>query len=185
MFAGPNQTSLMEARRAHAERISPNRLIGTAASALVGAVQAITAIELDLSSVQLAVVGRAPAFVIGWSSATAGGSLLTDRIPAHRLLAISGAMSRLWPPGPLAIGSATARVVAALVNGSRVSHHATTIVSGVLRAKHAAVLLPLVLGHGRRALAPSSVAQPAGTDGSVERDRRRRLTLATPEACRF
>jgi malate/lactate dehydrogenase len=148
VFAGPNQTPVMEAA-ARTLNVPANRLVGTAASALVGAVQAITAIELDLSSVQVAVVGRAPAFVIGWSSATAGGSFLIDRIPAHRLLAISGAMSRLWPPGPLAIGSATARIVASLVHGSRLMHQATTIVSDLLGAKNAAVLLPLVLGHGR------------------------------------
>ena len=95
------------------------------------------------------VVGRPPAFVIGWSSATVGGSLLTTHVGPHRLRAISDSMGRLWPPGPQAIGAATAQIAEALAFGSRRVHQAMTIVDGELGARGVAALLPLELGAGR------------------------------------
>lgn len=150
IFAGPHQVGLMEA--AHAElKIPADRLIGTAASALVSRAAALVALEFNGSAtdVRLAVAGRPPACVIGWSSATAGGSLLTDRVPAHRLLAISDALTRLWPPGPQAIGAATAPVAEALAGRSRRLHHATTVLEGEFGARGVAAMLPLTLGDGR------------------------------------
>jgi malate dehydrogenase len=158
VFAGPNQIWLME--KVHAElKVPADRLVATAASAQVSAVRAMAGLELGLSGVdvELAVAGRPPRFVIGWSSATAGGSLLTDRIPAHRLLAISDSLGRLWPPGPQAIGAATGRVAEALAFGSRRPQHAMAIGDGELGTRGTAVLLPLELGRGRilRRLPPS------------------------------
>lgn len=158
VFAGPNQIWLME--KVHTElKVPADRLVATAASAQVSAVRALAGLELGLSGVDvdLAVAGRPPRFVIGWTSATAGGALLTDRIPAHRLLAISDSLARLWPPGPQAIGAATGRVAEALAFGSRRPQHAMAIGDGELGARGSAVLLPLELGRGRilRRLAPS------------------------------
>jgi malate dehydrogenase len=148
VFAGPAQAGLMEGCVRDAN-VSPRRLVGTAPSAVVGAVKVLAAIELNLSTVELTVTGRPPAFVVGWSAATCAGSLLTDRVPAHRLLAISDAVKRLWPPGPQAIGAATAPVVEALVAGSRRLHPALSVLEGELGLRGSAVMLPLELGHGR------------------------------------
>jgi malate dehydrogenase len=150
VFAGPKQTWLME--RACAElHVPADRLVGAAPSALVGAVRALAGLEVDRSGadVQVAVVGRPPAFVIGWSAATISGSLATERIPAHRLLAISASLARLWPPGPQAIATAAAGVAEALVVGSRRLHQALTITDGELGVRGVAAMLPLELGHGR------------------------------------
>jgi hypothetical protein len=129
--------------------VAAHRLVGSTPGALVSAVRALAAVEMNLSSVDLTMVGRPPAFVVGWSAASAAGSLVTDRVPAHRLLAISNAITKLWPSGPQAIGSATAGIVEALIDGSRRPHPGLTIVDGELGARGRAVLLPLELGRLR------------------------------------
>lgn len=148
VFACPSQTWLME--KCYRElKVSADRLVGTAAGAMIGAVRALAGLELGLASVELTVVGRPPALVIGWSAASVDGSLVSEQVPAHRLLAISHTMTRLWPPRPYAIASVTARVVEGLLNGSRERHPALTVLDGVLGARGSAVLLPLELGRTR------------------------------------
>ena len=148
VFAGASQTWLLEAAQAELG-VPGHRLIGTASSGLVTAVRALSAAEVGHSSVEVTVVGRPPSFVIAWSAATVGGSLVTERAPAHRLLSISNALPRLWPPGPQAIAAATADVIAALVNGSRRLYPATTILDGEFGARHVAAMLTLEFGPGR------------------------------------
>ena len=148
VFAGPNQVWLMEA--SHAElKVPADRMVGTAPSGLVGALRAVTSVELGLNGVEFAVTGRPPEFVVGWSSATFGGMLVTDRIPAHRLVAISQSIRKLWPPAAQAIAAPTAQIVEGLVIGSRKLHQALTILDGEFGARRVAAMLPLRLGHGR------------------------------------
>ena len=135
---------------AHKElHVPAARLVGTAASGLVSAIRAIASAELGETGVELTVAGRPPAFVIGWSAATVGGALLTERVPAHRLLAISQSLRRLWPPGPQTIAAASADVIVALIEGSRRLLPAMTILDGELGARRVAGMLPLELGRGR------------------------------------
>ena len=148
VFAAPGQVALMETC-VQRLGVPAQRLIGTAPAAVAGAVRAMAGLELDLAGVELAVVGRPMAFTIGWSAATSAGLLVTDRVAPHRLLAISQALPRLWPPGPFAIGAATARIVEALLDGSRQLECALTIVDGDLGVRNTAVMLPLRLGHAR------------------------------------
>lgn len=148
VFAGPLQITLMEtvARELH---VPADRLLGTATSAIAASVAALASIEAQFTDINVVVAGRPPALVVGWSSATIAGSLLSDRVPAHRLLAISQALPRLWPPGPEAIAAPTAGVIEALVSGSRRLHHATTILDGEFGLRGVAAMLPLELGNGR------------------------------------
>jgi malate dehydrogenase len=148
VFAAPTQIVLMEtaARELHAPA---DRLIGTAASAVAASVEALASVEAGHTGVNVCVAGRPPGFVIGWSAATLAGSPLADRVPAHRLLAITQSLSRLWPPGPQAIAAPTALIVEALIVGSRRLHHAMTVLEGELGARGVAAMLPLELGNGR------------------------------------
>jgi hypothetical protein len=130
-------------------KISADRLIGTAPSAMASAARAWAGLELGLASVDVAVVGRPPALISAWSAATVNGALLSDRVPAHRLVALSESLTRLWPPGPIAIAASTAPIVEALIGGSRRLHAALTILDGELGARDRAVMLPLELGRGR------------------------------------
>lgn len=148
VFAGPAQAWLME--KAYLElKVPAARLVGSAASAVAAAVGAIAGLETGMAAVDLAVVGRPPGLVVGWSSATSQGIAVTDRVPAHRLAAISQSVPRLWPPKPYALGAATAPIVEALVDGSRRRHHAMTVIDGEFGARGVAVTLPLELGRGR------------------------------------
>jgi malate dehydrogenase len=148
VFAGPNQTWLMET--SHVElKVAADRLVGTAPSGLVAALRAVVSVELGVNGVDLAVTGRPPEFVVGWSSATVDGALVTERVPAHRLAAISQSIRKLWPPAAQTIAAPTALVVEGLVIGSRRLHQALTILDGELGARRIAAMLPLRLGHGR------------------------------------
>ena len=158
VFAGADHSWLMEAA-ARELGVAPHRLIGTAPAALVGAVRALVGVEVNGSGadVQVTVVGRPPKLVVGWSSATIGGSSIGDRVPAHRLIAIAESMNRLWPPGPQAVAAATAPIVEALALGSRRLHQAVTILGQEFAERGRAALLPLELGRGRviRSVNPS------------------------------
>jgi malate dehydrogenase len=150
VFAGPNQAALME-QTASKLGVPADRLIGTAPSAVVGQVRALVGADADVSGVDVSVTvaGRPPTLVIGWSSATIAGSAIGERLPAHRMRAISSTVGRLWPPGPYAIASATALVVEALASRSRRRHQALAILDGEFGARGIAAMLLLELGHGR------------------------------------
>jgi malate dehydrogenase len=150
VFAGPKQTWLMEAS-VRELGLDANRVVGTAAAALTGAIRALVALETDGSGadVSLVVTGRPPAFLVTWSSATVGGALVTDRVPAHRLMAISHQLSALWPTRPYAIAAATAPAVEGLLLGSRTHVPGVTVVDQEWDVRHRAAFLPLTLGNGR------------------------------------
>ena len=150
VFAGPKQTWLMEAVPGE-PGVPADRIVGTAAAALPGAIRGLVALEANGSGadVSLIVAGRPPAFVIAWSSATIGGALVTDRVPAHRLMAISHQVKALWPTGPYAIAAATAPVVEGLIAGTRAHLPGVTIVDREWDVRSRAALLPLTLGNGR------------------------------------
>ena len=150
VFAGPKQLALMETVAAEL-KLPIDRLIGSAAAALPSAVRTLVGVELGRSGVdvEVLVVGRPPGVVIGWSSATVSGSLVTSHLDAHRLRAISDAVGKLWPPGPQAIGAATAQIAEGLVFGSRRLHQAVALGDGELTTRGRAALVPLELGSGR------------------------------------
>lgn len=148
VFAGASQISLMEsaARELH---VPGDRLIGTAASTVEPIVASLVNIELGRTGTTVTVTGRPPSVTVAWSAATIGGALVTDLVPAHRLLAIAQSIGRLWPPGPQATAAVTARVIDALLSGSRRSLSAMTMLDGELGVRGRAGLLPLDLGGGR------------------------------------
>ncbi len=150
VFAGTKQTWLIEAVVRELD-VSPDRVVGTAAAAMVTAARGLAALEINGSGVDvsLTVAGRPPALTVAWSSATAGGSFLTDRIPAHRLLAISQQLKVLGPAGPNAIATATAPVIEGLISGTRRDTPGVTVLAGEFELRGVACLLPLTLGNGR------------------------------------
>jgi hypothetical protein len=127
VFAGTRQTWLIEAAVRELS-VSPERIVGTAAATAISAASGLAALEFNGSGadVSLTVSGKPPALTVAWSSAVAGGSLLTDRVPAHRLIAISQQLRKLWPAGPYAIATATAPVVEGLIQGPAATHQASS-----------------------------------------------------------
>lgn len=150
VFAGTDQTWLMEAC-VRELGIPARSVIGTAASALVGAARGLVALEVNGSGVDVSMTlcGRPPALTFGWTGARIGNSLVTDRLPAHKLLAIAAQVQALWPTGPYAIAAATAPVVEALTGHGRQEWPVTTVLEGELGVRGVAALLPVRLSRGR------------------------------------
>ena len=121
LFAGAHQRVLL-ARAATELHVARQRLVGSAPGALESAVRALAALEVDSTGVeiQVRVVGVPPdAAVVAWEESTAFGQPLATVLAPHRIAAISARLPRLWPPGPIVLASAAARVAEALANGSR------------------------------------------------------------------
>jgi malate dehydrogenase len=121
IFAGAQQRLLL-ARAATELHVEQRRLVGSAPGALESAVRALAALEADSTGVevQVRVVGVPPdAAVVAWEEATAFGQPLGAVLAPHRIAAIAARLPRLWPPGPIVLAAAAARVAEALVNGSR------------------------------------------------------------------
>lgn len=150
VFAGATQVPLMTAA-VRELNLPAVRVVATAGSAAVGSVRALVGLDLDGSgaSVSIVVSGCPPKSIIAWSSATADGAPIADRLPAHRQLAIRQALGTFWPPTPRAIAAPTSRVVEALVLGSRQLHQAVTVLDGEFGRRGGAAMLPLRLAHGR------------------------------------
>jgi malate dehydrogenase len=150
VFAGHNQIWLMEAV-VRELGVGSDRVVGTAAPAMVMAARGLAGLEVNGSGVDVALTmcGNPPALTVAWSSATIGGSLVTDRVPSHRVLAISQQLKKLWPPGPYAIATATAPVIEGLISGTRRDTPGVTVLNGEFGQRGVACLLPLSLGNGR------------------------------------
>jgi malate dehydrogenase len=160
--AGPRQGWLMEAAVREAG-VPADRIVGSASSAVHSGVRALAALELNGAGadVSIALVGRAPAFTIGWTSATFAGSALTSQIAPHRMAAVSDLLKKTWPPKAQAIGAATALIVEGLFAGARRHLYATTVLDGEYGERGMAAMMPLELGNGRivRRVEPSLSTQ--------------------------
>lgn len=132
VFAGASPATLV-ARAAIEAGLDRRRLIGSAPVALSSSVAAIVAMELECSprEVMLSVLGVPPSgFVVPWSEASIGGYPLEAVLPPAGLARIQARLPHLWPPGPYALGTAAARIVAALLSSSRQSFSVLTQLSG-------------------------------------------------------
>ena len=160
--AGPKQSWLMEAAVREAG-VPADRIVGSASSAVHSGVRALAALELNGAGadVSIALVGRAPSFTIGWTSATFGGSTLASQIAPHRMAAIADMLKKMWPPKPQAIGAATALIVEGLLLGSRRHLYATTVLDSEFGERGVAAMVPLELGNRRviRRIEPSLSTQ--------------------------
>jgi malate dehydrogenase len=102
--------------------VTRTRLFGSAPEALVGGVRALAAIEANgaPSEVSLSVLGIPPHhIVIPWEDATLGGFALTRVLSEPVRRRLDARVAALWPPGPYALASAAAKVIGAMLGGSR------------------------------------------------------------------
>ena len=121
VFAGATQRDLIT--RAISElRLPSHRLVGAAPFALESALRAMCGVIADRSPVEisLAVAGTPPQHVVvAWEEAAISGQPLTSVLHAHQIAAVAARIPGLWPPGPYALASASARILEALGEGSR------------------------------------------------------------------
>jgi malate dehydrogenase len=151
VFAGAARATLM--RSASQElRIAARRLIGSASEAFSSAVSAIVAMEARCSpaDVSVAVLGAPPdAFVIPWSEASIGGYALERTVTQVQLRRLEARAARLWPPGPYALGAATAHVVEGLLDAARRSFSVLTVLEGEFGVRNQVAAVPALLApHG-------------------------------------
>ena len=102
--------------------VSRTTLCGSAPEALAAGVRALAAIEANgaPSDVSLSVLGIPPDhIVIPWEDATVGGFALTRVLSEPVRRRLDGRVAALWPPGPYALASAAAKVIDAMLGGSR------------------------------------------------------------------
>lgn len=147
VFAGASQGSVLLAA-AQEVHIRRERLIGSAAEALCGAVKSMVALEAQCSPTEigLTVLGAPPrGFVIPWSEASIGGHALERVLTQVQLSRIAARVAHLWPPGPHALGLAAARVTEALLTSSRRAFSVLTVLGGEFGVRGRAGVLPALL----------------------------------------
>ncbi len=101
--------------------IARSHIIGSAPHALVSALRAVVALELNGSAqdVCLTLAGTPPdEIIVPWHAASSHGATL-DRLLDHATLRrLDAKIHYLWPPGPYALASAASRFVEGLIAGS-------------------------------------------------------------------
>jgi malate dehydrogenase len=147
VFAGADQRELI-ARVVSELHVPRWRALGSAPAALESALRALAGLAIDASGVeiQVRIVGAPPdRVVVGWEEATAFGLPLSSQVAPHVMAALTARIPKLWPPGPFALASAAARIVEAIVNGSRKRFSCfVTLDSGPSR--HAVASMPVEVG---------------------------------------
>lgn len=117
LFAGPAHGPVVE--RAVAEHDADRaKLAGSAPEALRAAMTALTALEAGVApgDVTLSIVGRSPfGLFVAWDGASIGGSRATDVLAPPVIAGLDRQTPYLWPPGPLTLGAAAARVAGLLL----------------------------------------------------------------------
>ena len=143
IFAGTAQTSLIE-RGVTELGIARARLIGSAPEALRAAVVTVVALEAGASptDISLSVVGRPPhSVIVPWEEASIAGQSATQVLSAAQLARLDARITRLWPTGPHALGSAAARIIrTAMTRGTRVHMAMVALAQGEGTPGRAAML---------------------------------------------
>jgi malate dehydrogenase len=121
LFAGASSVWLME-RAANELGLASDKLAGSAMLALEGALRAIMAVEADVSvlDVDAPVVGSPPDTVrVLWEQATVAGQPALSRLARSGVQRIEHRLRQMWPPGPMALGSAAALMATAMSCNAR------------------------------------------------------------------
>lgn len=149
VFAGASQRELI-GRAVGELKVNRRRALGAAPGALESALRALAGLALDASGadVQLRIVGSPPEnAAVAWEEATASGMPLRSQLAPHAIAAITARIPTLWPPGPLSLASAVARVVEAIVNGSR-KRFSCFVTLDAGPARHAVTAMAVEVGPG-------------------------------------
>lgn len=119
--AGASQRDIIE-YGVRGGRLPRRSLMGSAPEALSAAGRALVALATDGSpaDVALAVLGVPPAdIVVPWEDASVRGVAVTRLLDAATQRLVAARLAAMWPPGPLALAAAAAKVVTAIVGRSR------------------------------------------------------------------
>lgn len=103
--------------------VPPDRLVGSAPSAAAGAARALIALDGDISPslvhAGVSLGPTPPACGIDWPRTSIDGVMAETAWPREQRHRLDARMAGLWPPGPLALAAAAARVAEAAWFGAR------------------------------------------------------------------
>jgi hypothetical protein len=118
---------------------SPDALVGSAPVAARSAAQALLAAECDVSgtevAVSLAAADTASGIEIDWLRTSLRGRPAGDTLTRERRDHVTALFARAWPPGPLALAAAAARVAEAAWFGSRRTYPVWVAAPGAARLR--------------------------------------------------
>ncbi|HTV02593.1 MAG TPA: hypothetical protein VMF13_18735 [Luteitalea sp.] len=115
---------LVMARAVATGAIPPDRLVGSAPTAAASAARALLALDCDTSpaDIHVAIAARAEATgrcALDWATTTIEGDAAEARLRREERAREDARFAGLWPPGPLTLAAAAARVAEAAWFGSR------------------------------------------------------------------
>jgi malate dehydrogenase len=160
LFACPSQHTVMAAA-VRELGLRSNRLAGTAPEALASSAAALTALAggVSPSDVVVPVVGLPAHFVVAWNESRIGGAAAPERLPSHVLARLGGQILGSWPPGPYALGSAAAAIVAGMLKGSPRRRTVFAVLEGQGERRGAVAAIPATLApFGIAALHPPALS---------------------------
>lgn len=146
--------------------VPPERLLGAAPVAAASAARALLALDADLSPA-LVQVGIAHGLAAGscrldWSRTAIDGVAAESCVRREQQDRLDARLAALWPPGPLTLAAAAARVAEAAWFGARQAFPCWWVTDGGAGAPAVHVLRFGPGGRARSTVAPGAGAGPAG-----------------------
>ena len=111
--AGASQFEIVE-RMVYEQGAKAASVVGSAPEALRNALIALASLESRSAprDISLMLLGRPPRHsLVAWNDASIGGQRATDVLDPPAMARMEARLRHLWPPGPLALGSAAVRVI--------------------------------------------------------------------------
>lgn len=137
---------LVLARAVATGAVPPDRLLGSAPAAAAAAARAVIALTVDLSpsAVHASIRSDGGRCVVNWDGTTIDGRRAAEVLRREQQATLDARLAALWPPGPLTLGAAAARVAEAAWFGSRQTFPAWWVSDGGAAAAtvHALRLAP-------------------------------------------
>ena len=163
--ADPSHASVIP-RAVATGAVPPDRLLGAAPSAAASAARALLALDADLSPA-LVHVGITHGIAIGscrldWSGTAIDGVAADACVHREQQDRLDARLAALWPPGPLTLAAAAARVAEAAWFGARQTFPSWWVTDGGAGAPAVQVLRFAPGGRARVAVRPGARAGLAG-----------------------
>jgi malate dehydrogenase len=157
--AGAAQASVVE-RSVTEFDVPRTRIFGSAPEALRSAIVSLTALDAGCApqDISLTAIGRPPHdIVVPWNAAAVAGHAATDVLEPPAILRLDARVARLWPPGPLTLASAAARMISAALTRSPRTLSALSVGGGDGQHARRAAMWPVRVGPAgiTRVMAPT------------------------------
>jgi malate dehydrogenase len=150
LCAGASQRALIESGIGE-RRFPSSRLFGSSPEAFAAALRSVIALETNgsIRDIALTVLGIPPQqTVIPWHTVTIAGFAATDVLSEPVRRRIETRLAPLWPPGPYALATAAAEVIASMVSESRRTFSCFVSPATVVDRRFRVVALPVRVGPG-------------------------------------